>query len=146
MILYYPYNMKILGCLRKKAGLTLLETLVAMVILAISAAGVLGSFSYAFKFVDRGSRKIEALNLSRMAVERYRAIWLADPQDARLSPNDTSTPPYADIADIINSDIKISNPDYNLEGTVRVIIRDRSTDAVNPIDAKQIDVKVNWGQ
>jgi len=69
----------------KNKGLTLVEVLVAMIILATSAAGVMACFSYSFKFTQRAGKKVDAMYLSRKTLEAYRAMWLADSSDTRLA-------------------------------------------------------------
>lgn len=118
--------------LKKDKGLTLLETVVAMLIISTSAAGVLGSFSYAFKFVQRAGKKTEAANINRKAVEMYRAISMADSNDSRLAVQanaDITSNLYLDT----DGDGKL---DYN--ETVRLTIS--NWDAT----AKQININVEW--
>lgn len=112
--------------LNKNLSLTLVEVLVAMLILSSSAAGVIGSFSYGFKFIQRAGKKIEAMNLNRKAVERYRAIWLSTPYDSRLAIQ-TDT----DIRSQVASDY---------DGTILLTIKE--WESGSPI--KQISVKVDW--
>lgn len=120
--------------LKENFSLTLVEVLVAMLILSSSAAGVVGSFSYGFKFIQRAGKKIEAMNLNRKAIERYRAIWLSNPYDSRLNIQ-TDTDITSDIAPDYNGDGK---PDY--DGTILLSIKEWETGS--PI--KQISVKVDW--
>ena len=109
--------------------MTLVEVLVAMMILSTSAASVIGSFSYAFKFVQRAGDKLEAMNLGRKALERYRAIWMADHYDARLALQD-------------NTDIKpIVEPDY--DGKIFLTIT-RWQPAPSTDLTKKIDIIVDW--
>jgi len=50
---------------RKNRGLSLVEILVAMVILTIAAAGLFSSFVAANKFIARSKRRLAAVNLAR---------------------------------------------------------------------------------
>lgn len=118
---------------KKILGLTLVETLIAVVIMSTTAIGVLGSFSYGFRFMLRAARKIEGINYGRKAVERYRAIWLADPDDTRLA---LTTAP---------SDITLAVADLNGDGTAdtnaKVYLEITPwSDAVS----KQIKVRTEW--
>lgn len=115
--------------LKKNKGLTLLETVVAMLIISASAAGVLGSFSYAFKFAQRAGKKIEAANINRKAVDMYRAISIADPSDTRLAVQ-------------TNTDITSSVVPAGYDEKVYLTVKNWPDDA-NPA-GKQINIKVDW--
>jgi|GEM_PF-2692835 len=85
--------------LKDNISLTLVEVLIAMLILSSSTAGVLGSFSYAYKFIRRAGHKIEALNYARKTQEALRAIWLYDASNG-LSDIRLNVPtPWTDVAD-----------------------------------------------
>jgi len=129
-----------LNKLKQNMGLTLIETLVAMLILSVSAAGVIGSFSYAFKYVERGGKKIEALNLGRMAMERYRAIWLVDPNNPELNETiDVSSGQI--ISKKVTADVL--PPGYIYGGDIYLTIH-KETVLQSAAPIKQIDVKVEW--
>lgn len=116
-------------------SVTLVEVLVAMLILSSSAAGVLGSFSYAFKFVQRAGKKLEAMNIGRLTQERYYAILLADANDARLA-NTTSPAPGEDITADINAEL--SSP---YDGKIYIDIKQRDASDLNN---KLFNVTVDW--
>ena len=116
-----------MSTLKNNISLTLVEVLVAMLILSSSAAGVIGSFSYGLKFVQRAGKKIEAMNLSRKAIERYKAIWLSNPCDSRL---DMQT----------DTDITSLVAPSGYDGTVKLTIIEHDS------GAKQMSVKVEWAQ
>ncbi|OIO79578.1 MAG: hypothetical protein COW11_04695 [Candidatus Omnitrophica bacterium CG12_big_fil_rev_8_21_14_0_65_43_15] len=127
--------------LKDNISLTLVEVLIAMLILSTSAAGVLGSFSYAFKFILRAGAKIEAMNYGRKAMEAYRALTLVSASDPRLSDTPavgedvkgSASPNSIDTGDTWFS------PDYGSD--VKVIIADWAN---NGATGKQISVKVDW--
>jgi type II secretory pathway pseudopilin PulG len=118
-----------LNRLKSNISLTLVEVLVAMMILSTSAASVIGSFSYAFKFVQRAGNKLQAAYLGRQALERYRAIWIANMYDPRLDLQDNT-----DITSQIKSDY-----DGKIYLTITRWQPDPSTDLT-----KKIDITVDW--
>ena len=130
--------------LKKDKSLTLLETVVAMLIISSSAAGILGSFSYAFKFVYRAGKKTEAANINRKVVEMYRALSIVNEAgDTRL---DLTPPPPNEWMEIT------LNPPFlvDVDGDTAVDYDEKIYKNIKnwPNDAaptgKQIDIKVNW--
>ena len=121
--------------LKDNISLTLVEVLIAMLILSTSTAGVLGSFSYAFKFIQRAGNKISAMNCARKAQDAFRAIWLANSSDTRLAVagwtviNSTNTPTLAFIT-------------TGYSGDISYIITDRSADFGT--GSNQLSIKVTW--
>ncbi len=111
---------------------TLVEVLVAMLILSSSAAGVISAFSYAFSFIKRAGQKLEGLNYSRKVLEAYRAIYLADPADSRLAEQaDTDVKVVTSIRDLA------ADYDRNIYVTINWWDPPQNT-------IKQIGIKANW--
>lgn len=131
--------------LKCNISLTLVEVLIAMLILSASAAGVLGSFSYAFKFIQRAGKKAEAMNYGRKTQEAFRAIWL-------LKGNDTAEPrlndcAWTDIKSTLpnppNMGYLVTNPVYDGKVFYNIVTAPvGSTDL--PPGTKQIGIKVEW--
>ena len=118
--------------LKKNISLTLVEVLITMLILSTSAAGVVGSFSYGFKFIKRTAKKIEAVNLNRKVIEMYRAIEMANPNDTRLAmQTDTNI-----TSQLIDSVILPSD----FDGRVMLTISQWPGNAAT----KQISIKIYW--
>ena len=117
--------------LKDNISLTLVEVLIAMLILSTSTAGVLGSFSYAFKFIQRAGNKISAMNYGRKTQDAFRAIWLASNNDTRLLPaNDQDAKAlFTWLA-----------PGYG--GDIKYTITDRSADFGT--GSNQLSIKVTW--
>ena len=126
--------------LKDNMSLTLVEVLVAMLILSSSTAGVLGSFSYAYKFIIRAGKKIEAMNYGRKAQDAYRAIWLCSASDARLN---TTTGAVVNGPTVNSIDTSVSNPWFapDYDGVVNVIITNWPSGSST---GKQINIKVGW--
>jgi prepilin-type N-terminal cleavage/methylation domain-containing protein len=60
---------------KTKTGLSLVEILIAMLILAIAAAGLFSSFVAANRFVSRSKRRMAAINFSRqISEELYKKV------------------------------------------------------------------------
>jgi len=93
--------------LKGNISLTLVEVLVAMLILSTATAGVLGSFSYAFKFIKRAGIKLEAMNYGRKTEEAFRAIWLSNVLDSRLADQpawtNVNTAPIPNMGTLVNA-------------------------------------------
>src|SRR3989338_10307987 len=117
--------------LKDNISLTLVEVLIAMLILSTATAGVLGSFSYALRFIQRAGKKIEAMNYGRKAQEAFRAVWLGDSSDTRL--NLTG---WADAKALFTW----LAPSYSED--IRYAITDRSADLGT--GSKQLDIRVTW--
>jgi len=62
------------SCLANNCGLTLVEVLVAAVLLAAVLAPMLGMFTTAAQGYSRGGRETVALNLARGRIETYLAL------------------------------------------------------------------------
>jgi len=122
--------------LKDNISLTLVEVLVAMLILSVSAAGILGSFSYSYKFIRRAGQKIDAMNYGRKALDAFRAIWLCNTGDTRLA--DTGPGPAPNWVDIkTSSDPKSAALVTNFSGIVYYSI-------ITVGGNKEISVKVDW--
>ena len=122
--------------LKSNISLTLVEVLIAMLILSASTAGVLGSFSYAFKLILRAGKKAEAMNYGRKAQEAFRAIWLFKPDDSRL----VDQTGWTDIATVTNP--KMGSLVTGYDGVVYYMIGPGHTSL--PGGSKQISIKVDW--
>ena len=56
----------------KRAGFSLVEVIIALVIISITAAGILASFIAAEHFVERSGRRITAFNFARQKLEQLK--------------------------------------------------------------------------
>lgn len=70
--------------LRQKKGLTLLEVLIAMLVISILAAGMFGAFIGAQALFNRARHRIQAYNFAREIQERLRASYVYT--DSKLDP------------------------------------------------------------
>ena len=69
---------------KKKKGLSLVEILIAMLILAIAAAGLFSSFVAANRFISRSKRRLAAVNLARQINEDLFKYVKADDWESNL--------------------------------------------------------------
>lgn len=122
--------------LKGNVSLTLVEVLIAMFILSTSTAGVLGSFSYAFKLILRAGKKAEAMNYGRKAQEAFRAIWLYKSDDPRLADQTA----WTDIKTAANPNLDYLVTGY--DGVVYYMIT--PGDVSLPGGSQQISIKVDW--
>lgn len=111
--------------LRSNRGMSLVEILLAAVILAVALLGVAGLFPTAFQNVITGGRITRATLLAEQQLEALRGQTFGT---LIVSPN-----PYPDPANPIDGS-------YDREWW----ISDNTLDATIPVGMKRIRVRVNW--
>ena len=83
--------------LKTQAGFGLVEVMIALVIISITAAGILASFIAAEHFVERSGRRITAFNFARQQLEQLKPAVRQDTFDsAALAITDANNNDCAD--------------------------------------------------
>lgn len=82
--------------MRSRSGFSLIEILIAIVVLAIGIMGVLGALTYGLKAGEYSSRTTQATNLSRRLLERVLVdqAWNGNAlkgSEGKFDPNDQAT-------------------------------------------------------
>lgn len=66
----------------KRSGFGLVEVIIALVVISITAAGILASFIAAEHFVERSGRRITAFNFARQQLEQLKPAVRQDTFDS----------------------------------------------------------------
>ncbi len=115
--------------IRRQRGLTLIEALVAALIVGVSLTALMSAWLYSFHMTRRTDELTVAYNLGRMSVERMRAMgyFYADPRgmpewwDVNMQPSGV-TGAYYRVVTTITTGRDAALPQYNLK-QIEVVVQ-----------------------
>lgn len=124
-------------------GFTLLEIMVAMVVLASAVSGLFASFIAAEKFVSRSRRRLAAINACRLIAEDLKAAvsqreW-SDP--AGTNPLCCPGGAYPCVRDFVLPASFPSGPPWNWRGQYEISLLD-----VGGVQMRRVKVRVLWDE
>lgn len=131
-------------------GFTLLEIIVAMLIISTLTAGILGSIIYADSIVREAALKIMAVNYARSALDKLNNYVAADYATLVTSFPDLATDNLIDPLSAGDHDSTTNlaicglPAEYNGDLTYTVIDRDIDAIANNGNEYKEVTVTVSW--
>ena len=132
----------------KKLGLTLIEVIIASLILSITVGGILYLFSTEKVVISRTGRRVEAMNFARQTIEQLRNevrddTWLV----GTLSAGTHSTEAFLSLS---GTELGDKFPGQGRSYTVTDIDADSGFDSdgngvkTDDIDYKKVTVTVDW--
>lgn len=123
----------------EKRGFTLVEVIVASLILVFTVAGLLFVFSSERAALERAGRRIQAMDFARQTLEQLKNEVRADTWlTGTLSAGTHNTEAFLSL-----SDYKLG---YNFSGNRWYEVTDRNPDADAEIDYKEVTVTVDWDE
>lgn len=119
---------------KNRKGLSLVEILIAMLILAIAAAGLFSSFVAANKFISRSKRRLAAVNLARHLNEQlYKDVTASTWIDA--TSNLLTCPDWkAPIGTLDNDDYPCTKSSDLLDPNFDALLLVPAIDSNSPLD------------
>lgn len=124
------------------SGFSLLEIIIAMLILSIATAGTYGLFVTSYKFITEAKQRLQAVNQAAKVLERLRMYVRADdlgnalnpgtylPSSPSPWPTELSSSPTFDSGITGNWNYSVSNVDAT----------------ATPLTCKRVSVQIIWGE
>lgn len=117
----------------KNSGFTLLEVLVAMLILVIAAAGIFSVFTFTKRSTNIPGSQFQAMNLTRQTAEELRDQVRYDYYSTGMGNLTEGT--YSESVNI-----------GNLPGTRTYIVSNYDLDGDGIAESRKVTVTVNWDE
>ena len=127
---------------KSEKGFSLIELLIAIVILTIATLGLLQALSHYIQINMDNAMRNEAMRITEERMEQIRGLKFADTPDDELVPDDgSSVPNSAQLPTTVSRSIRKLTIPYTVRTTIsRLSFR---SDGVTP-NSKAIQVLVTW--
>jgi type IV pilus assembly protein PilV len=131
-------DMKMESCMKGRAGFTMIEVLIAIVILSIALISLAGLLTTTIRTGAVAREATIATNLAQQRLEDYRTTAAADFDDSSLDDSAAGSDPVSG-----------TNPDFTEDyGTIPNYPNFRRevyiTDGASPVNIKDVAVRVLW--